>query len=147
MLMYSLFDSPTRRSTSGASISSVILTSYRGIASTSLICEVKAGRCDINQKSWRDPGRGNVEYAIRWMGFESDNARIRKVAETVYKRGACDVPDDRIRVRFVCFGAEPNPELKSELPEIHEVLHKRVYWLLEGPILRGILPDNPRELG
>ena len=102
-----------------------------------LICEVKAGRCDINQNSWRDPRRENVEYVMRWMGFESDNTRIQQLAETVYRRGACDLPDNRICVRFVCFGAEPNPELKSELPEIHEILHKRVIGYLRERFCTG----------
>ena len=91
-----------------------------------LICEVKSGKCDINQKTWRDKERENVEYAIRWMGFESDKQRIKAITAEIYESGAWDVPNERICVRFVCFGSEPNPGLKSEMPHIQEILHPRV---------------------
>jgi len=91
-----------------------------------LICEVKAGRCNINPQTWSHPARENVEYAIRWMGFESDPDRIKAFAKDVYGKGECDLPDERMCVRFVCFGSEGNTELKAMFPCVHEVYHLRV---------------------
>jgi hypothetical protein len=89
-----------------------------------LICEVKAGPCNINAQTWGDPTRENVEYAIRWMGFESDPKRIKIFAKDVYDKGECDLPDKR--VRFVCFGSKQNSQLKAKFPCLHEVYHLRL---------------------
>lgn len=90
-----------------------------------LISEVKRGRCDIND-SWRNPTRRNVEYAVRWMGFEQDESRIQEIAGAVYKSGACTLPEARICVRFVAFGREMNPTLRAELPDVQQIMHERV---------------------
>jgi hypothetical protein len=102
-----------------------------------LICEVKAGRCDINQKTWRDPARENVEYVIRWMGFESDAARIKALAKEVYEQGECNLPEKHMCVRFVCFGSEGNAELKAQFPRVHEVYHPRVIGFLRDRFSTG----------
>jgi len=91
-----------------------------------LICEVKSGRCDINDKTWRDPERENVEYAMRWMGFEPDNQRIKMLAQQVYDRGECDLPHESRCVRFVCFGSGENPEIKAQLPCVQQIFHSHV---------------------
>src|SRR2546425_1093401 len=91
-----------------------------------LICEVKSGLCYINQNSWRNPERKNVEYTVRWMGFEGEESRIQEIADEIYRSGARDLLEEKICVRFICFGRESNPELSSALPEVQQILHEHV---------------------
>ena len=104
-----------------------------------LICEVKAGRCDINQKTWRNPKRKNVEYAMSWMGFESDNDRIRELAAQLYGKGECDLPKENKCVRFICFGTQENPDLKEQIPDAQQILHSHVFDFLRNRFRVGCL--------
>jgi len=96
-----------------------------------LICEVKSRRCDLNQNSWRNRERRNVEYTVRWMGFERDDTRIHEIADEVYRFGARDLLEEEICIRFVCFGSESNPELSSALPGVQQILHEHVIGYLK----------------
>jgi len=102
-----------------------------------LICEVKAGRCEINPKTWRDPSRENVEYAIRWMGFASSNEAIRACAKDVYATGQCDMPVERRLVRFVSFGGYGNDDLRKQMPLVQQILHSHVIGYLRGRFMTG----------
>lgn len=102
-----------------------------------LICEVKAGRCEINAKTWRDPLRRNVEYVLRWMGFTSDPERIEALAKMVYETGACETDEEPISVRFVCFGSQENHELAEELPSVHQICHSRAVGFLRERFTTG----------
>lgn len=92
-----------------------------------LICEVKTGCCDINQKTWRNTDRKNVEYAIRWMGFESDNDKINEWAAQIYGKGECDLPEEHKCIRFISFGKLENRELMEKLPSVQQIYHSRVF--------------------
>jgi hypothetical protein len=102
-----------------------------------LICEVKSGLCDMNQNSWRNRERENVEYTVRWMGFERRDARIQEIADEIYRSGARDLPEEKICVRFVCFGRESNPELSSALPGVQQILHEHVIGYLKDRFSTG----------
>lgn len=102
-----------------------------------LICEVKAGQCCINANTWRDPGRENVEYALRWMGFEPDNEHIKRIAMEMYAKGVWEASDDRVSARFVCFGSKANPELTEQLPGIQEILYPQVIGFLRRRFCTG----------
>ena len=54
-----------------------------------VICEVKKGLCDLNEP-WLTAERQNVEYVIRWMGFEVDEGKIARIAGELYNRGICE---------------------------------------------------------
>jgi hypothetical protein len=92
-----------------------------------VICEVKPGPCDVNLKTWRDRARENVEYAIRWLGFEPDDACIKSIAGKVYDEGECDLPEQQLCVRFLCFGSEENPALREQLSRVLQVCHSHVF--------------------
>jgi len=100
-----------------------------------VICEVKSGRCCLND-SWRDPERQNVEYAIRWMGFDEDDNLVREAAAEVYRCGCWYMRQKPVRVRFVCFGADPNPSLQ-ELPGIQQIRHDWVIAYLKARFSTG----------
>jgi len=91
-----------------------------------LICEVKPGLCDVNAP-WRDRARHNVEYAIRWMGFAPDEKSIKTVSDEIYEKGECDLPEQRLCIRFLCFGSERNPALRSQLSRAQQVLYPHVF--------------------
>lgn len=91
-----------------------------------LISEVKSGLCDINQNSWLNPERKNVEYAIRWMGFESQEEEINEIAAQLYRTGRWNSCKRNCCVRFVAFGDRINDELARKMPAIHQITHDRV---------------------
>lgn len=91
-----------------------------------LICEVKSGRCDINSKTWLDRTRKNVEYAIRWIGITGDNERLDAFANRIYDCGECDLPEERIIIRFVCFGTDENLDLKAKFPAVRQMTHYHI---------------------
>jgi hypothetical protein len=102
-----------------------------------VICEVKSGVCDINPNSWRDPARGNVQYAICWMGFEADDNLIEAIAETVHKIGRWDSPNQTHSVRFLTFGKVINDKLVHEMPAVPQILHSRVIEFLARRFTTG----------
>lgn len=91
-----------------------------------LISEVKSGRCDINPITWRDRTRKNVEYAIRWMGITDLEERICAYADRIYAHGECDLPEERMTIRFACFGIAENPQLRAEFPVVRQSTHLHV---------------------
>ena len=91
-----------------------------------IISEVKSGLCDINQNSWRNPERKNIEYAIRWMGIESKEEQIDKIAARLYAVGRWEAPDRNYSVRFVSFGNRVNDQLSREMPGVQQIMHNRV---------------------
>lgn len=86
-----------------------------------VICEVKSSVCDLNGATWRDEKRANVEYAIRWMGFEPSQDKIDALAKSVRRTGLYE--DGQFVVRFVCFGKHVNEKLAAELPKAQQVVH------------------------
>ena len=101
-----------------------------------LICEVKAGRCALND-SWRNPDRQCVEYAMRWMGFEGNTDRVNQAAAEVYKSGCCLLEERGVGIRLLLFGAERNPELGSELPFVQQILQEQVVSYLKNRFSTG----------
>lgn len=102
-----------------------------------VICEVKSGRCDINVDTWRNPGRENVEYAIRWMGFIPIGNEIAKLAKQVYQEGIGQLKDQKITVRFLCIGSEENTDLSKTLPRVTQICHDRVIKYLQRRFTTG----------
>lgn len=94
-----------------------------------VIAEVKTGRCEVNQKTWGNPARCNVEYALRWMGFEREDARIREIAETIYSQGQWNSEDKS--VRFLLFGGELNEPLTHALPGALQLEHSSIIRFLK----------------
>jgi hypothetical protein len=91
-----------------------------------IVCEVKTSRCDLNE-SWLSEGRQNVEYVIRWMGFEDDGDAIRQIARDVYKTGICESAGNGCSVRFVTIGSTENPDPRERLPRVTlDPLHRRI---------------------
>jgi len=102
-----------------------------------VICEVKSGKCDINPNSWRDPQRENVQYAIRWMGFEADDKAIETIAVALYRSGRWDSPEQTHSVRFLSFGRRVNDKLGLEMPTVQQILHHRVIEFLARRFTTG----------
>jgi hypothetical protein len=71
------------------------------------------------------------------MGFEREEARIQEIADEIYTSGARDQPEEKICVRFVCFGSESNPELSSALPGVQHILHEHVIGYLKDRFSTG----------
>ena len=82
---------------------------------------------------------GNVEYAVRWMGFEVDADQVGLIAKALYGRGLWRSADQRIVVRFVSFGERPNQGLLDALPEARCVLHTQVIAYLKHRFTKGCL--------
>lgn len=83
-----------------------------------IIGEVKSGLCAINEKSWLDPSRKNVEYALEWMGFlQSD--QIPSVAKELYNN--LRWASGGYSVRFVSFGARANDDLAKKYPTLPQM--------------------------
>ena len=101
-----------------------------------VICEAKAGMCEING-TWRKKEWMNVQYAIRWMGFESDNKLVDEMAQQVYDKGYYEPEDKKLIVRLVCFGKTINDQLAEELPGVKQVLHSRVVEFLKERFTTG----------
>ena len=87
-----------------------------------VICEVKSGICCIND-TWLNQERKNVQYAIRWMGFEEENTQIDKMAKSVYETGEWKDQEKRLSVRFICTGDRVNDELFKKFPKVNQLLH------------------------
>jgi hypothetical protein len=84
-----------------------------------IIGEVKSGLCAINEKSWLDPSRKNVEYALEWMGFlQSD--QIPSVAKELYNNLRWS--SGGYSVRFVSFGTRANDDLAKKYPTLPQML-------------------------
>ena len=64
-----------------------------------VICEVKKGSCDLNQP-WLTPDRQNVEYVMRWMGFEREAANIGQLAQEMYSTGKLQVSGKQLLCSF-----------------------------------------------
>jgi len=86
-----------------------------------LICEVKSSLCDLNKMSWGNPSRKNVEYAIRWLGFEQQEKVINCIADDIYKTGAWYSSDNQKVVRFACIGEKINDTLLIEKPNLLQI--------------------------
>jgi hypothetical protein len=99
-----------------------------------VICEIKKGRCDLNE-SWLATERKNVEYVIRWMGFENDEVKLRQIADEVYGTGSSEA--SRCSVRFVVIGSTENPGLKQQLPRATQILHSSVIDFLRRRFTTG----------
>ncbi len=83
-----------------------------------LIAEVKAGQCDLNGP-WVVPGRRNIEYVLRWMGFVRHERQLEELAKALYEKKKWDDPKKRISVRMACFGRSC-----SDAPRMRDVLQR-----------------------
>ena len=122
---YLLFGSPIQRNTNAASTSGVTKTSYDPTGRTSWSAKSNLGVVILTRRHGLIP-RENVEYAMRWMGFESDNKRIKTLAKQLYEHGECNLPQENRCVRFICFGSEDNSDLKVQLPRVQQIFHTHV---------------------
>ena len=101
-----------------------------------IVCEVKKGRCDLNE-TWLMKERQNVEYAIRWMGLENDDAKISQIANEMYSTGICESASNGSSVRFVAIGSTENPGLKQHLPRVTQIPHAAVIEFLRRRFVTG----------
>lgn len=101
-----------------------------------LICEVKAGVCAIND-TWSVPANENVEYALRWMGFESKEDTLTAIAQTLYANGRWSSADKQTAVRMVCFGMSPHDPAKPLKPGVQQILHPHVIAYLRRRFTKG----------
>ncbi len=83
-----------------------------------LIVEAKARRCELN-RTWVEPGRRNVQYALHWMGFESDPEQIEKLAASIYESGMGK--RNRYLVRLVSIGGEKSDDLQEKYPDLVQI--------------------------
>lgn len=103
-----------------------------------LIGEVKSSVCDLNEP-WRNPAKGNIDYALRWMGFEAGQDKLEAIARTLYQTGHWDSGDGSMAVRFVVFGETPNESLKKAMPGIDFILHPQVITYLRRRFRKSCL--------
>ena len=101
-----------------------------------VICEVKKGLCDLNEP-WLTAERRNVEYVLRWMGFEVDEGKIARIAGELYSRGICETAGSGCSVRFVAIGGTENPDLKERMPSVSQILHMDVIQFLRRRFTTG----------
>jgi len=101
-----------------------------------IVCEVKTGRCDLNE-SWLQTERHNVEYAMRWMGFENDEIELSQLAREMYTTGICESVRNGCSVRFVAIGSTENPDLKRKLPSATQIFHSAVIDFLRRRFTTG----------
>ena len=89
-----------------------------------LLIEVKSSECVLN-KTWTDPERHNIEYALQWIG-DLPGERIEEIASHVYKKGTANYryPDDRKKrvVRLVSIGRYIGEESKNQKENMPDVL-------------------------
>ena len=83
-----------------------------------LITEVKTGECRLNGP-WAAPGRGNVQYVLKWMGFLKNESRLEETARALYQQKRWNDPEGIYSVRMVCFG-----ESVSKAPGMREVIQR-----------------------
>lgn len=88
-----------------------------------IIGEVKSGLCAINENSWINPPRKNIEYALEWMGFLPSN-QIDAVAQELYQK--LKWANGGYTVRFVCFGGRKNDDLAAKFPNLPQILHEHM---------------------
>lgn len=101
-----------------------------------VICEVTSGRCKVNAP-WRDTSRRAVEYAIRGMGFSSDENGVDDCARRVYEYGAGKSADGTSSVRFICVGEEVNGTLRNRLPGTLQITWSQVIQFLQRRFTLG----------
>jgi hypothetical protein len=68
-----------------------------------LIAEVKAGECRLNGP-WVDPGKRNIQYVLRWMGFLPSEGDLDIVSQALYERKRWEDPQGPFSVRMAAFG-------------------------------------------
>ncbi len=83
-----------------------------------LIAEVKAGQCRLNGP-WVAPGRRNVQYVLRWMGFLEAEGQLDAVAKALYEGKRWIDPERQFSVRIACFGGR-----RSGAPGMRDVLQR-----------------------
>ena len=97
-----------------------------------IIVEIKSSKCNINP-SWLNKEYQNIEYAIKWMGFLTDEKEIVTAAIEIYNTSIWQPDDKDIVVRMIACGNERNEELAEQLPKLQQIelqqvvhfLHKR----------------------
>ena len=91
-----------------------------------LICEVKAGICCIND-TWLNQEMKNVQYVVRWMGFEEYNSKINEIAKSIYETGSWKNDQEKgLSVRFICIGNRVNDDISRNFPTVSQKLHNDV---------------------
>lgn len=101
-----------------------------------VVCEVKKSTCDLNEP-WLTTSRQNVEYVMRWMGFEGDEAKISRLAQEMYDTGCCKSAESNYSVRFLMIGGARNLELQQRLPRVAQILHPDVMGFLRRRFTSG----------
>jgi hypothetical protein len=101
-----------------------------------VICEVKTGLCDLNDP-WLMAERGNVEYVLRWMGFDENDENISRIAGDVYSRAFSEPAGSCCSVRFVAIGKSENSVLREQMPGVKQILHSRVIDFLRRRFTTG----------
>jgi hypothetical protein len=75
-----------------------------------LIAEVKAGECRLNGP-WVDPGKRNIQYVLRWMGFLASEDDLDVVSQALYERKRWEDPQRLYSVRMAAFGEHRSARL------------------------------------
>jgi len=88
-----------------------------------IIGEVKSGMCAINENSWGNPTRKDIEYALEWMGF-LPKEDIGRVAKDIYQNKMW--ANEKYSVRQVCFGRYGNDELGTGYPQLPQIFLDRM---------------------
>jgi len=101
-----------------------------------VICEVKKGLCDLNDP-WLAEERCNVEYVLRWMGFEDDEVTLNRIAGEIYHSGFTESARSCCSVRFLAIGNKENLDLKKKMPEVSQILFSHVI-----DFLRSRFPES-----
>ena len=83
-----------------------------------IIGEAKSSTCIINP-SWEEPGRENIQYALRWLGVWAEN-EIDQISQSIYIQKSW--LSDSVSVRFICFGEKENPDLRQKYPDLKQIL-------------------------
>lgn len=85
-----------------------------------VIAEIKSSKCCINP-AWLNKDYRNVQYAIKWMGFLSDDKLIEIAAEKIYKTGIWISEDKGWIIRMLSCGNDVDETLKNEKPNILQI--------------------------
>ncbi len=87
-----------------------------------IIAEVKSGECNLNGP-WTEPQKENLQRVLRAIGAFPES-EVETVAKAVYTSGVFS--NNAYHLSLACFGRDPNPEIKKNLPTVPQILWDKV---------------------
>ena len=87
-----------------------------------IITEVKTGLCNLNGP-WTSPDKENMQRVLKSLGSLKESL-IANASALLYKQGFYE--DMECRVSLICVGKDENNKLKSDYPDVPQILFKEI---------------------